>query len=67
MTVELGIGMFVYNMIALCIGAILVYIVINRNNREWYILTPLQRQDTISWNDRKNNESHWHNHTNKVY
>ena len=29
MTVELGIGMFVYNMIALCIGAILVYIVIN--------------------------------------
>ncbi len=34
MTVELGIGMFVYNMIALCIGAILVYIVINRNNRE---------------------------------
>ena len=34
MTVELGIGMFVYNMIALCIGAILVYIVINRNNKE---------------------------------
>ena len=34
MTVELGIGMFVYNMITLCIGAILVYIVINRNNRE---------------------------------
>ena len=29
MTVGLGIGMFVYNMIALCIGAILVYIVIN--------------------------------------
>ena len=47
MTVELGIGMFVYNMIALCIGAILVYIVINRNNKEWYILTPLQRQGTI--------------------
>ena len=34
MTVELGIGMFVYNMIALLIGAILVYIVININNRE---------------------------------
>tara|TARA_R110002049_G_scaffold521_1_gene3073 strand:- start:172 stop:276 length:105 start_codon:yes stop_codon:yes gene_type:complete len=34
MTVQFGIGMFVYNMIALCIGAILVYIVINRNNRE---------------------------------
>ncbi len=34
MTVELGIGMFVYNMIVLCIGAILVYIVINRNDRE---------------------------------
>ena len=29
MTVEFGIGMFVYNMIALCIGAIIVYIVIN--------------------------------------
>ena len=48
MTVEFGIGMFVYNMIALCIGAILVYIVINRNNREKYILTPLQRQGTLS-------------------
>ena len=34
MTVELGIGMFVYNMIDLCIGAIIVYIVINRNNKE---------------------------------
>ena len=34
MTVELGIGMFVYNMIALSIGAIIVYIVINRNDRE---------------------------------
>ena len=34
MTVELGIVMFVYNMIALCIGAILVYIVINRNDKE---------------------------------
>ena len=48
MTVELGIGMFVYNMIALFIGAIIVYKVINRNDREYYILTPLQRQDTIS-------------------
>ena len=34
MTVELGIGMFVYNMIALLIGAIIVYIVINKNDRE---------------------------------
>ena len=34
MTVELGIGMFVYNMIALLIGAIIVYKVINRNDRE---------------------------------
>ena len=34
MTVEFGIGMFVYHMIALCICAILVYIVININNRE---------------------------------
>ena len=48
MTVELGIGMFVYNMIALFIGAIIVYKVINRNDKEWYILTPLQRQGTIS-------------------
>ena len=29
MTVELGIGMFVYNMIALFIGAVIVYKVIN--------------------------------------
>jgi len=34
MTVEFGIGMFVYNMIALLIGAIIVYKVINRNNKE---------------------------------
>ena len=34
MTVELGIGMFVYNMIARFIGAIIVYKVINRNDRE---------------------------------
>ena len=34
MTVELGIGMFVYNMIALFIGAIIVYKVINRNDEE---------------------------------
>ena len=34
MTIELGIGMFVYNMIALCIGAIIVYKVINRNDKE---------------------------------
>ena len=34
MKVEFGIGMFVYNMIALCIGAIIVYKVINRNDRE---------------------------------
>ena len=34
MTVELGIGMFVYNMIALVIGAIIVYKVINRNDKE---------------------------------
>ena len=34
MTVELGIGMFVYNMIALLIGAIIVYKVINRNDKE---------------------------------
>ena len=32
MTVELGIGMFVYNMIALLIGAIIVYKIINNNN-----------------------------------
>ena len=66
MTVELGIGMFVYNMIALCIGAILVYIVINWINEEWYILTPLQRQDTISQNKKKINKTHWHNQPNNV-
>ena len=32
MTVELGIGMFVYNMIALLICAIIVYKIINNNN-----------------------------------
>ena len=58
MTVELGIGMFVYNMIALFIGAIIVYKVINRNDREQYILTPLQRQDTISQNKKKINKTH---------
>ena len=34
MTVELGIGMFVYGKISIFIGAIIVYIVINRNDRE---------------------------------
>ena len=34
MTVELGIGMFVYGMISIFIGAIIVYIVINKNDRE---------------------------------
>ena len=31
MTAQLGIGMFVYGMIAIFIGAVIVYKVINRN------------------------------------
>ena len=33
-TVSYGLGMFAYNMIALFIGAIIVYKVINRNDKK---------------------------------
>ena len=34
MTVELGIGMFVYNMAALFIGMLIAFYIINRNDDE---------------------------------
>ena len=38
MTVEYGLLMFLYNMIAIFIGVVIIYKVINRNkDGEWYI------------------------------
>ena len=34
MTVEFGIGMFFYNMVCLCIGAIIAYYIINASNKK---------------------------------
>ena len=62
MTVINGFGMLGVGILALIIGGGIAFYVINKvmkeDDKEQYILTPLQRQDIISQNDRKNNESH---------
>ena len=69
MTFYHGLGMFLFNMVALLVGAIIAYYIINKVEQEkkrkelmehlkgkkdwekqvYYILTPLQRQDTITY------------------
>ena len=62
MTVINGFGMLGVGILALIIGGGIAFYVINKvmkeDDKEQYILTPLQRQDIIPQNDRKNNESH---------
>ena len=57
MTVINGFGMLGVGILALIIGGGIAFYVINKvmkeDDKEQYILTPLQRQGTLSYYDRK--------------
>ena len=64
MTIGYGVGMLAIGILGILVGAVVAFFIINKvmedKDKWWYILTPLQRQDTLSYYDGKIHTTDWH-------